>query len=90
MESAKVEIVPVLHSPDFTTRYVINSKVSAIQEEFDQKYISGFGDSAVFEKRSKGWFVFLEGSYEKLHLGTEKPDWKKGDKIRITMEKVNG
>ena len=77
-----------MESAEVKMRYIINSKVSAIQEEFDQKYISGFGDNAVFEKKSKGWFVFLEGSYEKLHLGTEKPDWKKGDKIRITMEKV--
>lgn len=70
-------------------RYIINSTVRGVTEEFYEKYISGFGDSAVFERTSKGWFIFLSGSYEKLHLGFDKPDIKVGDKVKITIEKVS-
>lgn len=68
-------------------RYVINTKVVNIEEEFVPTYLSGFGDTALFENRSKGWFVYLEGSYEAIHVGAEKPELTKGDRVRITIER---
>ena len=69
--------------------YVINTEVLKISEEFARMYTSGFGESATFNKVSKGWFASFAGSYEALHLGYKEPEWKVGDKIRITFEKVN-
>lgn len=33
--------------------------------------------------------MLLEGSYEALHIGFEKPAFHVGDRVKITMEKVN-
>lgn len=70
--------------------HVIYTKVCEVEEEFQPCYISGIGKDAIFENRSKGWFVYLEGSYEALLVGKEKPDLQKGDRIKITLEKVDG
>lgn len=70
------------------TRYVIYSKVVNIEEHFVPLYISGFGEDAKFDERSEGWFAYLQGSHEALHLGMDKPTLAKGDKVRITVEKV--
>lgn len=32
-----------------------------------------------------GWFVCLEGSWEKLHIGPDKPDLKIGQKVEVTL-----
>lgn len=89
MESAKTEIVPIPHSPDFRTRYVINTKVVKVEEKFDTIHVSGFGANVVQRQESKGWFVYLQGSYEALHLGYEKPAFAHGDAVRITFEKMD-
>lgn len=68
-------------------RYTISTEVTHIEEEFQPCYISGFGKDAIFESRSRGWFLYLKGSYEALFLGREEPTLKKGDKIKVTIEK---
>lgn len=68
-------------------RYIINTKVANIEEEFVPTYISGIGKDALFENRSKGWFAYFEGSYEAIHVGAEKPELAKGDRVRITIER---
>lgn len=37
---------------------------------------------------SIGWFMRLEGSWEKMNMGGVRPDIAVGDKIKVTMEKV--
>lgn len=88
MEPPKAEIVHHLHTDETTMRYVINSKVANIEEHKVPCYISGFGDTALFHEVSRGWFLYLEGSHEALHVGMEKPELVKGDRVRITLEKV--
>jgi hypothetical protein len=34
------------------------------------------------------WWVHFLGSWESLQLGEEKPDFKAGDKVRITIERI--
>lgn len=77
-----------MESAQAKVRYVIPTKVVAVEERFKDVYVSGFGDKAVFERRSLGHFAFLRGSYEALHVGYEKPDLKPGDEIKISIEKV--
>lgn len=68
-------------------RYVIPTKIVDVEEHFVPTYISGIGADALFENRSKGWFIYLEGSYEAIHVGKDKPELVKGDRVKITIER---
>ena len=39
--------------------------------------------------REGSYWVHLEGSRESMFIGAD-PGWKVGDKIKVTMEKVDG
>lgn len=71
-------------------RYIINSEVISVEEEFKPAYIigSGVGAAAQFINQSLGYFAYFKGSHEALHLGMDKPTLAKGDKVKITVEKV--
>lgn len=68
--------------------FVTQTSVATLEERKERVYISGIGDNAVFEEKSLGWFVWLKGSYESLHLGMENPGWKVGDQVKITIERM--
>ena len=68
-------------------RYVIRTRVQAVKQQFIKHWLSGHSDAAKFANEPKGWFLWLEGSYEALGLGDEKPDFAPGDPIKITIEK---
>jgi hypothetical protein len=70
------------------TQYVIKTKIVKIFE----KYESG---PSVFNITTQkwevpqvnlGWAILLEGSYESLLVGKEKPDLKVGQRMRIVIE----
>lgn len=67
-------------------KLIFTTSVSAIKEEFWQRYIEGVGKEAVFEKVSKGWFLHLDGSHEALFTGFDKPDIKIGSVATVTIE----
>lgn len=69
-------------------RFRIYSTVTAVREIKYQNWLSGAGPDAVFEEVSKGWFVFLKGSWEGLHVGKTPPALQPGDKILITIRKL--
>ena len=69
--------------------YAIHTKVKRVWEEKEKKWLRGFGDDALYEATSKGWFIAFEGSYEALFFGHDEPSFKPGDAIKITFEKVN-
>ena len=71
-------------------KIVFHSKVVDVRERKIDRYISGIGDEAIFTEIGRGWFVLLDGSHEALHVGMEKPELVKGDRVKITLEKVNG
>jgi hypothetical protein len=62
------------------------AKLKRIEERFREKWLSGHGDTSKFEKISIGWFIHLEGSWESLFIGYEKPDLNVGDNVIITIE----
>lgn len=72
-----------------STRYTIPTRAVDVFEKTDRVYASGLGDKANFVEVSRGWFVLLEGSWEALYLGPEKPGLVAGDKVKITLEKVD-
>lgn len=71
-----------------TERFAIPTTVTAIEERKERRYLSGFGEDTKFTEVSLGWFLFLAGSYEAIHVGMGKPDLRVGDKMKITIEKV--
>lgn len=65
--------------------------VSRIEERHQRVYVSGYGDTALFDNESLGWFaVFLENNLAiKVGLPNEPPpDLKSGDQIRMTLERT--
>lgn len=71
-------------------RYIIHTEVIDIQERFKARYVSGIGKDYQVEWDTLGFFIFLKGSYEVLHVGAEKPEIARGDKVKITIEKDDG
>lgn len=71
-----------------TERFLIPATITAIEERKSRDYVSGVGETAVFQEISLGWSLFLTGSHEAIHVGMDKPDLKVGDKMKITIEKV--
>lgn len=69
--------------------WAVYSKVVSIKERFMNQHVSGFGDNAIFNIISLGWYVHFEGSYESLNFGNERPPFKEGDTIRISFEKLD-
>lgn len=69
-------------------RFVTFSKVIKVEERFRKRYIKGVGDKAEFETESLGFFLWMKGSHEAMHLGFEDPGFNVGNKLKITIEKV--
>jgi hypothetical protein len=70
------------------TRYIVQSKVLKVVELTIKTYVSGVGPEARFKEKSLGWYLYLEGSYEAIHMGSSKPEFEAGDRVKITFEKV--
>lgn len=64
------------------------TEVVAIKEHFVDKYVSGVGDDAIFEQVSLGWFMYLKGSHEAIHIGSDGSWAVPGDRVKITFEKI--
>lgn len=70
------------------TTYTILITVTKVEEGKERKYLEGIGPDAKFTEVSLGWFVTFEGSYESLFFGDTKPELEKGDKVKITFERI--
>lgn len=68
-------------------RYVVQSKVVGVRELKSKQYLSGVGAAATFAEHSLGWYLYLEGSYEAIHMGAERPEFEPGDRVKISFEK---
>lgn len=69
-------------------RFRIYSRVAKIHELKSKRWVRGAGNSAEFREESLGWYFFLEGSWEGLHVGTTRPNLEVGDKVVISIRKV--
>ena len=67
--------------------YIMRTRVNEVNEVHRQEHVSGAGPEAVFRSVSRGWFLLLEGSYEALHVGFDKPELEPGDEIEIVIRK---
>lgn len=67
---------------------VVNLTVLKVEERKLRTYVSGFGDTAVFEEESLGWFVIVDGNLAiKVSVGAP-PRLAPGDRLRMTLERV--
>ena len=82
----KVDYRSATTPPDY--RCANCGTVSTVREHTTETYIGGVGKDATFQTKSHGWFLYLEGSYEAIHMGAEKPEFNPGDRVKITFEKV--
>jgi hypothetical protein len=70
-------------------RYRIYTHVSRIHELKSKRWVRGTAKEAEFVEESMGWYLFLEGSWEGLQVGAERPNLEVGDKVLITIRKVH-
>jgi len=59
-----------------------------VKEMFERKHVSGVGNEAIFADESIGWYIWLEGSYESICVGQQKPELQVGDRVNITIERI--
>lgn len=65
---------------------IFEARVVKVSEEFTRvRYHQGPDGKWTSDAVSRGWFVLLEGSWEKLFWGMERPDVKVGDIMQVTM-----
>jgi len=69
-------------------KYIIHSEVERVEQVFETVNAHKEGDEVVTEKVNRGWFVHFEGSRELIFFGMEKPQLDRGDKIKITFERM--
>ena len=67
-------------------KYKIKTRVKSVERLDRVLRAHMVGGQAVVEKEDLGWYVCFEGSWEKLYLGTEKPNLKVGQAVEITIE----
>lgn len=74
-------------------RWVITSvEVKDVIDRKLRRCVGGFGDNAKWEYESLGWYVHFDGSNELMFFGPAKgeaPPFAKGDKVKISFEKIN-
>lgn len=69
-----------------SVRYKIKSCVKSIEQITRVVGARMVNGQAVQETEDLGWFVCFEGSWERLHLGWERPTLTKGQQVEITIE----
>jgi hypothetical protein len=71
-----------------TTHYVINTRVKRVEERVERfNWHRDADGQSTCDTRSIGWWVVLEGSWEGLYLGNERPTLAVGDAVRVTLER---
>lgn len=74
-----------------SVKFVIETHVVAvdeIQRVLSTSYKDKDGNFSK-EEETLGWFVWLNGSQERLFLGKERPELYPGDKVKVTIERVS-
>lgn len=69
-----------------TAMYAFRSSITKIEEH--KRIVRGYKDEhgqAQFEEKSLGWFIHLDGSWESLGVGAEKPDLNVGQQMKVLL-----
>lgn len=68
--------------------YVAYTTILSIEEVFHTIRSEKIGDEVVSQRESLGWFVHFDGSRESIGFGKTQPELAKGDKIKISFERL--
>jgi len=72
-----------------TTTYSFNSKIISIKEHFEpvnwRMEVQDGKKIPVCDQHSIGWYVKLEGSWESMYVGDEKPNLTEGEKVTVSI-----
>ncbi len=68
-------------------KYVMRDTIIKVEERVAKKWVRGSGNDAVFEDNSEGWYAVFRSCPASMHLGTDEPELKAGDRVRLTLEK---
>lgn len=68
------------------SRLAFHAIVSDVYPKTLLKHIKGTGTEAAFKKEPDGWYIQINGAFS-LFVGYEKPDFEKGDTVKLTLEK---
>jgi len=70
------------------TQYVIRTRVVKIFEKMinGQPFLNPQTQKWEHPQVNLGWAILLEGSYESLLVGKERPDLRVGQRMRIVIE----
>ena len=61
--------------------------IISVVERFEKKFLSGVAEDAKFENVSIGYFIITDLGIV-LPCGQGKPEFTKGDRCRLTLEKM--
>ena len=62
--------------------------IERIEEKFRQiNWAKNSEGLTTYDSISLGWYVLFAGASESIRLFDNEPDWKVGDKIKITYQK---
>lgn len=63
--------------------------IISVEERFRTVCESGFGDTAVMRKESRGWFIVLD-DFISYAVGEEKPACSTKQAVTVTLETTDG
>ena len=70
-----------------TIQYVTTARILNVEERYDRLWISGKGAEAVFDEKSKGWFLVTSSGT--FCFGAKCPvDLKPGSTIELTFQRI--
>jgi hypothetical protein len=64
-----------------------NTTVKEVLERFRSEHLRGSGKDAEFERVSIGWWILFKDDFS-VWVGETKPQFAKGDKVTISIEKA--
>ena len=78
-----------------STGYTFRTRVITIKEHFESTNwrLEDQGDGRkvpTCDQRSLGWYIKLEGSWESMYVGMEKPDLVQGQAVTISIVPTKG
>jgi hypothetical protein len=68
-------------------KYVMRDVVIKVEERIARRWVRGTGKDAEFEDGSEGWYAVFRSCPASMHLGSDVPTLKAGDRVRLTLEK---
>lgn len=72
-----------------STKFHTTVTVKSIEHRFVKQWIRGVGKDAEFKEDSIGWYVtFEENPSTSIYMGHTETHLKKGDRLKMTLERV--